>query len=270
ATPKPIVSSSSANQILQINIGNDTIPDKKAGDTARSGKLGITITPKEGEGHIKNDLLTDNALFIVDEVIRSKDYVMALNPDDIASMQVLKGESAEQYGEKGKNGVVRIYLKKDGETARAAKRLNLSVTNDKKIQLRDVHDSITIVADSISFNGDYGQFSSRDSIRVDASQRPNQSRAIALKIRENALAQLNNEPVYVIDGIRQEKGVNINKVDPNTIESISILKDAKAVELYGSEGANGVILINTKSDAKGKNSIHRDTIRLQLKPAQNH
>ncbi len=52
------------------------------------------------------------------------------------------------------------------------------------------------------------------------------------------------------------------------IENISILKDTKAVELYGSEAANGVILINTKSNTKGKNSMSHDTIRLKLKPVQ--
>jgi len=269
ATVNPIVSSSTANQILKINIGNDTIPDKKASDTARSGKLGITIAPKDGEGQIKNDLLTDNPLFIVDEVIRNKDFVMLLSPDDIASMQVLKGESAEQYGEKGKNGVVRIYLKKPGETARAGKRsVTISLSDDKKVKLRNNQDSTIMIADSIVYNLDQDNITVKDSVRIDASQRSHKDRVVA--VRSYGFSRLNNEPVYVINGIRQPKGANINKVDPNTIESISILKDAKAVEQYGSEAANGVILINTNNNAKGKNSIHRDTIRLQLKPGQNH
>ena len=274
ATANPIVSSSSANQILQINFRKDTIPDRKASDTSRTGKLGITIIARDGEGHIKSDSLLNNSLFIVDEVIRDKDYVMALNPDDISSMQVLKGESALQYGDKGKNGVIRIYLKKAGETVRAAKKLNLSVTNDKKIRLRDVHDSITIVADSVSISGNGEQFSSRDTIRIDASQRSDKDRAITVMSygdsRVKGISRSINEPVYLIDGIRQPKGTNLNELDPNTIESISVLKDSKAVEHYGKDGANGVILITLKNETKKKIPLSRDTLRLQLKSDQLH
>ena len=267
ATSNQMPSSSSANEIFQIKIGNDTVPDRKASDTARTGNLGITIIASDGERHIKSDSLLNNSLFIVDEVIRDKDYVMALNPDDISSMQVLKGESALQYGDKGKNGVIRIYLKKAGETSRAARRsLTLSASDDKKVQLRNNQDSMTIVADSIVYNVDQDNITVKDSIRIDASQHQQKDRAIV--VRGYGVSRSVNEPLYVIDGIRQPKGANINKVDPHMIENISILKDTKAVELYGSEAANGVILINTKSNTKGKNSMSHDTIRLKLKPVQ--
>ena len=54
-------------------------------------------------------------------------------------------------------------------------------------------------------------------------------------------------PVYVIDGFI---GGNINTLNPNDIESITVLKDASSTAIYGSRGANGVILITTKSGGK--------------------
>jgi TonB-linked SusC/RagA family outer membrane protein len=58
----------------------------------------------------------------------------------------------------------------------------------------------------------------------------------------------NNAPLVVVDGIIR---ANINQIDPNTIESISVLKDAAAVAPYGLGGANGVILITTKKGISG-------------------
>ena len=59
----------------------------------------------------------------------------------------------------------------------------------------------------------------------------------------------NNAPLVVVDGIKRN---NINQLDPNLIESITILKDAAAVAPYGIGGANGVILITTKKGKSGK------------------
>jgi len=57
-----------------------------------------------------------------------------------------------------------------------------------------------------------------------------------------------NAPLFVIDGIIRD---NITQIDPQTIESVTVLKDAAAVAPYGMGGANGVILINTKQGVEG-------------------
>jgi len=62
----------------------------------------------------------------------------------------------------------------------------------------------------------------------------------------------NNAPTIVIDGIIRN---NINQIDPNTVESVTVLKDAAAVAPYGIGGANGVVLITTKSGKTGAPSI---------------
>jgi len=58
-----------------------------------------------------------------------------------------------------------------------------------------------------------------------------------------------NEALIVIDGLQ---GGTLTSVNPNDVESIEILKDASATAIYGSQGANGVVLITTKKGKKGK------------------
>ena len=58
----------------------------------------------------------------------------------------------------------------------------------------------------------------------------------------------NNNPLYVIDGF---VGADFNFLNPSDIETIQILKDASSTSVYGSRGANGVIIITTKRGAKG-------------------
>ncbi|MDO5663885.1 MAG: TonB-dependent receptor [Bacteroidia bacterium] len=70
-------------------------------------------------------------------------------------------------------------------------------------------------------------------------------------------SQLSNTPLFVIDGVPiylQETSLNpLLAISPNDIESIDVLKDAAATAIYGSRGANGVILVKTKSGRKTEN-----------------
>lgn len=65
----------------------------------------------------------------------------------------------------------------------------------------------------------------------------------------------NTEPLYVIDGIQ---GGDINSIQPQDMESITVLKDASTTAIYGSAAANGVVLITTKSGVKGKVKVQYD------------
>lgn len=56
-----------------------------------------------------------------------------------------------------------------------------------------------------------------------------------------------NEPLWVIDGIVVGTNFNLNNINANDIKSIEILKDASSIAIYGSRGANGVVLVTTKS-----------------------
>ncbi|MDR1416692.1 MAG: TonB-dependent receptor [Prevotellaceae bacterium] len=61
----------------------------------------------------------------------------------------------------------------------------------------------------------------------------------------------NNDPLYVIDGLVSDNA-SFNKLNPNDIESVSILKDAGTAAIYGSRGANGVLLVSTKKGHKNQ------------------
>lgn len=63
-----------------------------------------------------------------------------------------------------------------------------------------------------------------------------------------------SQPLYVIDGVPVSYD-NINLLNPNDVETMEILKDASAAAIYGARGANGVVLITTKSGKEGKGKI---------------
>ena len=66
----------------------------------------------------------------------------------------------------------------------------------------------------------------------------------------------NNDPLIVIDGLVADAG-SLNKLNPQDIDNISILKDAGTSAIYGSRSSNGVLLINTKKGAKNERPVVR-------------
>ena len=97
---------------------------------------------------------------------------------------------------------------------------------------------------------------------------------VSVRIRGTNSLRGNNEPLYVVDGIiissagedavsastdantTQVNQNGLNGINPRDIESVEILKDASATAIYGSRGANGVVLITTKRGSKGKATIN--------------
>lgn len=65
----------------------------------------------------------------------------------------------------------------------------------------------------------------------------------------------NTSPLYIIDGIPSKESNTFSYLDPSTIESIQVLKDASAASIYGSRASNGVIIVTTK---KGKDRFKVD------------
>jgi TonB-linked SusC/RagA family outer membrane protein len=78
-------------------------------------------------------------------------------------------------------------------------------------------------------------------------------RGIDFRIRGAASFSTNNQPLFVVDGLPITG--SINNINPDEIESFSILKDASATALYGSRAANGVILITTRHAKAGDSKI---------------
>lgn len=76
---------------------------------------------------------------------------------------------------------------------------------------------------------------------------------VSVLIRGRRSFNAGNDPLYVIDGVPLSGG--FNDINPNDIESMDVLKDASATAIYGSRGANGVIIITTKRGKQGKTSV---------------
>lgn len=75
---------------------------------------------------------------------------------------------------------------------------------------------------------------------------------MTVRIRGASTISADNTPLYIVDGIQTTLG---NQISPEDIESMEILKDAAATAIYGSRGANGVIIITTKHGNSGKLSV---------------
>jgi len=109
---------------------------------------------------------------------------------------------------------------------------------------------------------------------VQISQRSGEpGSAMSVKIRGASSISAGNDPLYVIDGLPVNDGAPVsgtganftanpnprnplNSLNPTDIESIEILKDASATAIYGSRGANGVVLITTKRGASGSVKVN--------------
>lgn len=76
---------------------------------------------------------------------------------------------------------------------------------------------------------------------------------VQIRVRGGMSITGDNSPLYVVDGIQVENALSV--LSPQDIESITVLKDASATAIYGSRGANGVVLIVTKGGKTGKTTV---------------
>lgn len=77
-----------------------------------------------------------------------------------------------------------------------------------------------------------------------------------IRIRGARSLTASSDPLYVVDGVPLLSGAAIETLNPRDIESIDILKDASATAIYGSRGANGVIIVTTKQGKEGRFSLN--------------
>ncbi|TDB66093.1 SusC/RagA family TonB-linked outer membrane protein [Arundinibacter roseus] len=82
---------------------------------------------------------------------------------------------------------------------------------------------------------------------------------IGIQIRGATSANGNVDPLLIVDGVTSP-GVSLQSLNPNDIESISVLKDAAAAAIYGAQAAGGVILITTKKGTSGKTIFEYSSI----------
>ena len=165
------------DDIKSINILKDKEAVKKYGESAKNGA--VEINSKDLK--FKDPIKIDNAIYVVDGKKLSKKESEKIKPDDIESINVLKGKTAiEKYGKKGKNGVIEITSK---------------ANNKQTVKMK--------------------------------------------------LGSIKNPPLYVVDG-KITAAKKVEEINPNDIENINVLKGEQAIEKYGEEAKNGVVIITSK------------------------
>jgi TonB-dependent starch-binding outer membrane protein SusC len=99
-----------------------------------------------------------------------------------------------------------------------------------------------------------------------------------IRIRGNRSLIGGNDPLIVVDGIPLPEGSGINDFNPSDVASIEVLKDASSTAIYGSRGANGVVLVTTKKGKAGKAKVTYDAfygvskplVEIEMKGAADH
>lgn len=76
---------------------------------------------------------------------------------------------------------------------------------------------------------------------------------IKIRVRGGGSLSQDNSPLYIVDGFPVE---SISDIAPSEIQSIDVLKDASSTAIYGARGANGVIIVTTKSGKEGKTQVN--------------
>ncbi len=177
-------------------------------------------------------------LYIVDGKEISSAELALIDPQTIESIDVLKDKSATAiYGKKGSEGVIVITGKKriEGRPLNSGDILG----NNYPLYIIDGKTSTKTAADAI----DPGNISSVNVIKGEPA-----SVKYGEKGKEGVIEiiTLNSvSPLIIIDGV--ESKVGVNDINPNTIESVTVLKDESATAVYGEKGKNGVILVKTKN-----------------------
>jgi len=90
-------------------------------------------------------------------------------------------------------------------------------------------------------------------VDITSSARPGTVGSVTIRGTRSITAS--NDPLYVVDGVPLSSG-GIESINPLDIESVDVLKDASSTAIYGSRGANGVIIVTTKRGHEGKLSLN--------------
>lgn len=176
-------------------------------------------------------------LYIVDGLVKKHQTIKDINPATIQSIHVLKGEKAvEKYGEQAIDGAIEITLKSGMPNNFNYNSQGISVIGYKS-KTESKSDTSSHLHTFLRMNGDA-------SVIVEDSKDENPSIRQTVQIRD-----VGERPLLVLDGVIPEDQ-NINSVQPNDIESITVLKDKSATLVFGEKGKAGVILITRKKSGK--------------------
>ena len=166
--------------------------------------------------NIKQRVEMSRNLILIDNEVATYEELDKVSPENIHSFSMSPKDKSEEiltkYNASDKQGVISVVTK----GAIASGKIN--------------EDDVKVVG--------YGRLSDR--LPGD----------VKIRIRDGQIGK--EKPLIIIDGVEQIKDDAIDKLNPNIIESISVLKDESSVKLYGERGKDGVILITTKNASTKK------------------
>ena len=198
----------------------------------------------------------------------SQKELNAIDPATISSMEVLKDtESTAKYGDKGKNGVVIVTLKeagsftatlnyKDGDNAEAGSAVRMRYTGEGDANLLFIIRQPWGEEKEVS----RAEFENIDPATIDSMEvlKDTESTAkygdkgkngvVIVTLKE--AGSLNADPLFIVrrpgGEEREVSRAEFEKIDPATIDSMVVLKDAESTAKYGDKGKNGVVVLNLK------------------------
>lgn len=189
-----------------------------ASDSTKQVKHEVVIIKHPG------DSTHAEPLVLIDGKKATTEEMKKIDPETISNVEVFKDSvSVSKFGKEGKNGVVVITKKsKNGSTTTINENETKTVVvthvqKDKKSKNETT--TTTVTSDN---NGS------------------KQAKTIMVKQTGGQ-----DKPLIIIDGKADD--TEIDKIDPNNIESITVLKDSTAIKTYGKKGKNGVIIIKSKT-----------------------
>lgn len=236
-----------------------------ASATPINGKVADAVT---GEAIIGASVIYNDKVGAVTDVEGRFHLDIASFPSDISVSYVGYESLRVKIGER--DSVVNIRLHEDAQTLNEV--VVVGYGTQKRTQLTG---SVTTISKDVLNNNvfptaDALLAGSVAGVQVTTSGQPGSGSSI--RIRGGNSISANNEPLYVIDGLLYykesgtlstgERGTGISGgisplslINPNDIESIEVLKDVSATAIYGSRGANGVIIVTTKKGKRNQTNI---------------
>ncbi len=170
---------------------------------------------------------------------KSNDNVSPLNSDTIF---VVGYESKKEPKDKMREmGVTKITYKNGGEPNQPLIIVDNKEWNKPMDDIKpEMIESISVLKDESSLKV-YGEKGKNGVILVTLKEGVKQDDVLRVRI-----ADLSQKPLYIVDG--QEWKTSLDGIKPETIESVSVLKDESSLKIYGEKGKNGVIIITLKKD----------------------
>ena len=236
-----------------------------ASATPINGKVADAVT---GEAIIGASVIYNNKVGAVTDVEGRFHLDIASFPSDISVSYVGYESLRVKIGER--DSVVSIRLHEDAQTLNEV--VVVGYGTQKRTQLTGSVTTITkdVLNNNVFPTADALLAGSVAGVQVTTSGQPGSGSSI--RIRGGNSISANNEPLYVIDGLLYykesgtlstgERGTGISGgisplslINPNDIESIEVLKDVSATAIYGSRGANGVIIVTTKKGKRNQTNI---------------